>query len=276
MIDNDDNLQVPVVVPAAGIGKRMASEIPKQYLPLAGKTILECTVERLLSHPNISFVVLALNPEDTYFATLELAKHKNVITVIGGKERCDSVLSGLAAVEKLSASRGTRKNASTSTNASNSTSTHASNSTSNSTSNIVLVHDAARPCVTHDDISRLLEHYHTTHRGGILASKVRDTMKRSTGDNQISHSEPRENLWHALTPQLFKTDELIIALSKALDDNQLVTDEASAMEYCQYAADVIPGRADNIKVTQPEDLQLAEFILQQQQKQQHQESSECA
>ncbi|WP_212744492.1 2-C-methyl-D-erythritol 4-phosphate cytidylyltransferase [Thalassotalea litorea] len=240
----DDNFQVPVVVPAAGIGKRMASDIPKQYLSLAGKTILEHTVERLLSHPNISCVIIALNPQDTYFNTLPLANHKNVITVVGGDERCDSVLSGL----------------------------HAVKNTVNSP--YVLVHDAARPCITHHDISQLIGHCIDTNRGGILASRVRDTMKRSSADNQITHSEPRENLWHALTPQLFKTDELTAALIKALAEHQRITDEASAMEYCHYPADVIPGRADNIKVTQPEDLHLAEFILQQQHKQQ--EGSPCA
>ncbi|WP_313904104.1 2-C-methyl-D-erythritol 4-phosphate cytidylyltransferase [Thalassotalea sp. PS06] len=233
MIDKDDNLQVPVVVPAAGIGKRMASDIPKQYLTLAGKTILEHTVERLLAHPNVSKVIVALNSEDTFFNKLPLNDNPDVITVTGGSERCDSVLAGLKQVKD---------------------------------SPVAMVHDAARPCLTHEDISQLINHYQQTGRGAILASRVRDTMKRTNADNQISHSESRDNLWHALTPQLFATGLLIEALEKALAAKQTITDEASAMEYCNHPADVVVGRADNIKVTQPEDLDLAQFILKQQQR----------
>ncbi|TKB46160.1 2-C-methyl-D-erythritol 4-phosphate cytidylyltransferase [Thalassotalea mangrovi] len=237
MTENDDNLQVPVVVPAAGIGKRMASDIPKQYLRLNGKTILEHTVERLLSHNNISQVILALHPDDKYFQSLPLAQNPNVKTVIGGDERCDSVLAGLKAVNENPDTNNAKA---------------------------VMVHDAARPCVSLEDISNLIKHYQQTGRGGILASPVRDTMKRSNAQQQILHTEARDNLWHALTPQLFNTVELISAIERSLKEGAVITDEASAMEYCGYAADVIPARSDNIKITQPEDLHLAEFILQQQ------------
>ncbi|OXY83541.1 2-C-methyl-D-erythritol 4-phosphate cytidylyltransferase [Oceanimonas doudoroffii] len=221
-------LSCTAVVPAAGAGKRMASAIPKQYLTLAGKTVLEHTIERLLAHGAIERVVVAVSPEDQWFDSLPLVRDERVVRVQGGRERADSVLNALAAVS----------------------------------SEYVLVHDAARPCLAMQDLDALLAAA-SQPRGAILACRVRDTMKRGDGRGAIAASVPRDELWHALTPQCFDTQALRRALAEALAQGQAVTDEASAMELAGVHPLLVEGRADNIKITRPEDLALAGFFLQQ-------------
>lgn len=216
------------IVPAAGIGSRMGAEIPKQYLQLNEQSILGHTLDCLLSHPSIEKVIVALNPDDEFFAHLPQAKHPKLQAVIGGKERADSVLSALA-VASLDA--------------------------------WTLVHDAARPCVTHQDIDKLIQSADTFTQGAILAAPVRDTMKRSNAQGLITETVCRENLWHALTPQFFPAQSLKQNLSEALAAGVLITDEASAMEWAGVAPGIVSGRADNIKVTHPDDLQLASLFL---------------
>lgn len=230
--------QFAVVVPAAGVGKRMQTNHPKQYLTLHGKTILEHTVENLLSHSQIELVVIAVSDGDEYFLTLPLAQADNVIRVSGGKERVDSVLSGLEYLSKHYAAQYSW----------------------------VMVHDAARPCLTHDDINKLIHQCQQANRGGILAAPVRDTMKRSCTQNELNTIEQtvdRSQLWHAFTPQLFPLIELKSALVDGLTNQKVITDEASAMELSGYQPLLVQGRSDNLKVTQPEDLALAEFFLSQ-------------
>lgn len=219
------------IVPAAGVGSRMQADRPKQYLMLHGKTILDHTVERLLSHPAISEVVVAVSEEDEYFSDTAIAHHSLVTRVAGGKERCDSVLSALDYLKQQGYQEW------------------------------VLVHDAARPNVSHKDISALIEQGCQHQVGAILASKVRDTMKRSTSFNEIKSTVERVDLWHALTPQMFRCYPLQQALQSALDNHLKVTDEASCMELIGLSPLLVEGRADNLKVTQPEDLALAEFYL---------------
>lgn len=219
-----------VVVPAAGIGKRMSNTIPKQYLKINGKSVIEHTVARLLSHPQINQVIIALAKYDEHFSTTGLATIANVTTVNGGKNRCDSVLAGLNAL------KGTSQD-------------------------WVLVHDAARPCVTHQDISKLIDTCLATQTGAILAAPVRDTMKRSNSQGDIVATENRDNLWHALTPQMFQWQPLHHALSAAIKNNVVITDEASAIEFYQQKCKIVSGREDNIKITRPSDLNLAAFIL---------------
>ncbi len=136
----------------------------------------------------------------------------------------------------------------------------------------MLVHDAARPCVRQTDLQALITAAVSSEYGAILAAPVRDTMKR--GQNtltqpQISHTVDRENLWHALTPQMFRVGQLRDALTAALAQGATITDEASALEFCGYTPLLVAGRSDNLKVTQPEDLALAEFYLQLLLKEQH-------
>lgn len=224
-----------VVVPAAGVGKRMRAKCPKQYLIFLGKTLLEHTVERLLSHPKISKVIIALGAEDEYFPTLPLCKHPDISTVLGGAERVDSVLAGLKSIDKNEFSW-------------------------------VLVHDAARPCVTHFDIDKLINACTQHHCGGLLASPVRDTMKRATKQNFVQHTEQRSGLWHALTPQMYQIEQLTQSIENALFNQQEITDESSAIELSGFASRLIEASNDNIKITRPDDLALAEFILIKQQK----------
>lgn len=221
------------IVPAAGVGSRMRANIPKQYLKLHEKTILEHTVEKLLAHPSIDKVIIAVSPSDPYFPELGIAKDKRVIRVDGGKERADSVFSALNYI----VSELREPNA------------------------WALVHDAARPCIIKADIDKLIEAVTLSGEGGILAVPVRDTMKRSSTDNKICHTVERENLWHALTPQMFKARLLYQALKEAQQEQALITDEASAMEAKGIQPILVAGRADNFKITQPEDLDLAAFYL---------------
>ncbi len=220
---------VIAIVPAAGIGSRMQAECPKQYLTIQGKTILEHALDRLLAHPGIGRIIVAISPDDPWFSTLPLAHDPRIISVTGGQTRAHSVLAGLQAA---------------------------------TSSQWVLVHDAARPCLHPDDLTRLLALTATSQVGGILAAPVRDTMKRAAPASQaIAHTVDREALWHALTPQLFPLALLHRCLERALNDGAVITDEASALEYCGYHPELVTGRSDNIKVTRPEDLALATFYL---------------
>ena len=225
----DSSSDVIAVVPAAGIGSRMQAECPKQYLKIGGQTILEHAVASLLARPLVRQVIIAISQDDRYFTRLPLAKNPRVTVVPGGRMRADSVLAGLQAAGNAS---------------------------------WVLVHDAARPCLHQDDLERLLAIIANSKVGGILATPVRDTMKRSEpGAPLIAHTVEREGLWHALTPQLFPLELLRNCLLRALNEGATITDEASALEYCGFHPQLISARADNIKVTRPEDLALAEFYL---------------
>ncbi|AEB48753.1 2-C-methyl-D-erythritol 4-phosphate cytidylyltransferase [Aeromonas veronii] len=217
------------IVPAAGIGSRMGADCPKQYLQLAGKTILEHTLERLLSHPAIAQVIVALAPHDRWFEALPVAADPRIVRVEGGAERAFSVLNGLHVAQ----------------------------------GEWVLVHDAARPCLTHGDLDALIAAAMNCG-GAILGSRVRDTMKRSDGEGNIIATVEREQLWHALTPQMFQTRALKRALEEGLLLGATITDEASAMERAGFTVRMVEGRADNIKVTRPEDLSLAGLFLSQQ------------
>ncbi|MDX2370665.1 MAG: 2-C-methyl-D-erythritol 4-phosphate cytidylyltransferase [Colwellia sp.] len=233
--------QFVVIVPAAGVGKRMLAPCPKQYLKINGQSILTHTINRLLSHPKITKVIIVLSDEDEYFAQTELADNTNIVRVSGGKERVDSVLNGLHAIDV-------------------------------EIYPWVLVHDAARPCVTHDDIDKIIEQCMTNNCGGLLAAQVVDTMKQSSliNSNTVSCTINRSNLWHAFTPQMYKTVELKKAIEQALEQGLDITDESSAIELACLPSLLVLGRRDNIKITRPEDLALATFYLDQQKLEQQQ------
>jgi 2-C-methyl-D-erythritol 4-phosphate cytidylyltransferase len=226
--------QYSVVVPAAGVGKRMKKDCPKQYLHIAGKTIIEHTLTNLLEHSQVKRVIVVINPNDKLFAQLPIASHPCIDVVEGGQERCDSVLAGLNYLPD--------------------------------SDKWVLVHDAARPCFSKTDLSALLQLAEQGSAGGILATPVRDTMKRAVnvktnGQHVVKQTESRENLWHALTPQFFKLTSLKKALNEASKQKTDITDEASAIELLGEKVLLVEGCASNIKITQPEDLLLAEFYL---------------
>ncbi|TKB49213.1 2-C-methyl-D-erythritol 4-phosphate cytidylyltransferase [Ferrimonas sediminicola] len=222
-----EHMPLYAVVPAAGVGKRMGAEIPKQYLPLNGRPILSHTLGRLLDHPRVGQVVVALGEEDGYFDALPESGHPRLKRVPGGRERADSVLSALNQIEDDCA--------------------------------WVMVHDAARPCLSHADIDRLLAQ--SGDQGGILAAPVRDTMKRAGADGTIDHTVARQGLWHALTPQLFPVAALRDALTRGLADGAEITDEASAMERLGWRPALVEGSPANIKVTHPDDLRIAGLLI---------------
>ncbi|CAG9295976.1 2-C-methyl-D-erythritol 4-phosphate cytidylyltransferase [Celerinatantimonas diazotrophica] len=220
-------LSFTAVIPAAGIGQRMACDYPKQYLPINGQAMLSHSARLFIEHPAIERVVIALHPQDHWFAGLQIANHSKISTVIGGEQRVDSVLAALDVID----------------------STH-----------WVLVHDAARPCLVKDDLDKLIARAEL-NQCAILASPVRDTMKCAMANHVIDHTVDRSRLWHAMTPQSFPCDKLRRVLRDALIGGVNVTDEASAMEWAGETVHLVVGRQDNLKVTHPEDLALAEFIL---------------
>ena len=225
------------LVPAAGSGRRFGGEVPKQYLHAAGKSLIEHALEAVLSHPGIDGVVVALAADDAHWPGLTSLHGKPVLTCIGGGERADSVLAALRGLPAGVAD-----------------------------DELLLVHDAARPHLHADDIGRLIEAARDCIDGAILAAPVRDTLKRSDAGNQnenprIAMTEPRDGLWRALTPQAFHRDLLLRALKAAQADGVVATDEAMAVERLGLHPALVEGREDNLKVTTPADLALAEFLL---------------
>eukprot|EP00918_Siedleckia_nematoides_P082425 GHVU01180634.1.p1 GENE.GHVU01180634.1~~GHVU01180634.1.p1 ORF type:complete len:240 (+),score=4.36 GHVU01180634.1:139-858(+) len=224
------------LVPAAGIGKRMQSDIPKQYLSLNGRPVIEHTINALLDNEHISGLVIALNANDEYWQTIKINANKPVLTAVGGEERADSVLSGLNCL--------------------------AQHETFNADTDWVMVHDAVRPCLRQEDIDKLVDEV-KSEAGGLLALPVRDTMKRQKeGEATVASTVNRENLWHALTPQYFPAKALQAALQEALNKGLAVTDESSALEMAGYAPTLVHGNEENIKITRPDDLRLASLYLQ--------------
>lgn len=220
------------VVPAAGVGRRMGGQIPKQYLPLLDRTVIECALQPLLDHELITRVVVALSSVDEYWVTLPVAQHPKILTVVGGDERCRSVMNGLSALEQKASS-----------------------------SDWVLVHDAARPCLRSEDLNKLIQQVSDDGAGALLATPVHDTVKRAQIGGRVDSTVDRSMLWRAYTPQIFQYNRLKDALIRSVSESISVTDEASAMEAQGYHPQLVEGHSDNIKVTCPEDLKLAEFYL---------------
>jgi 2-C-methyl-D-erythritol 4-phosphate cytidylyltransferase len=229
----NETLKFWAVVPAAGVGKRMNADRPKQYLELSGKTVIEHTLSRLLTANVFSAIAVAISEEDPYWPGLNIAKHELIITAPGGKERADSVLSGLRAIRDQA-----------------------------DDNDWVLVHDAARPCLTTADIHLLIDTLVNDDIGGILALSSHDTLKNVQG-HDILGTLDRRLIWRALTPQMFRYGMLKSALEQTICDPR-VTDEASALEIKGFIPKIVEGRPDNIKITRPEDLALAQFYMEHQ------------
>lgn len=219
------------VVPAAGVGSRMQADRPKQYLSVLGKTIMEHTLERLLSLEELQHIVLPVAAHDTAWQGLAVCSHEKISTCAGGSERFESVLNGLNALLGLGAKPDDH----------------------------VLVHDVARPCISLKDLQQLAGS--DCPQGLILGSPVRDTMKRTQPSGLIEHTVSREHLWHALTPQMAPIGILKSAIERAVVEGVQVTDEASALEHAGYHPMMLEGASSNIKVTRPEDLFLASAYL---------------
>ena len=220
------------IVPAAGRGTRFGSGTPKQYQQILGLTLIEHSLRALLGHPEVDAVMVALSPDDPFWAGWREMEGKPIYTCQGGVERADSVLAALQALPATV-----------------------------SEDQFVLVHDAARPCLRAVDLSKLFAIGLADPIGAILAAPVRDTLKRANEEGRSTMTEPREQLWRALTPQMFRRGGLTRALQASMRVGAKVTDEAMAMERLGLKPKLVEGSEDNIKVTTPADLALAEFIL---------------
>jgi len=224
-----------VVVPAAGSGSRMDTAIPKQYLTLNNKTIIEHTLERLSRADQVIGIMVAIAEDDVHWAQTRLPENIDIQTVPGGAMRHHSVLNALHQLRKTIPGQ-----------------------------DWVLVHDAARPCVHPGDIGKLITNLCSHEVGGLLGIPVADTMKRVDEAGKVLESVNREGLWHALTPQMFRLETLIAAIEAARKAHCTITDEASALEFIGKQPVVIAGRRDNIKITTRGDIELAELFLQRQ------------
>lgn len=229
-----DTIRYWAMAPAAGAGKRMESTIPKQYLSLAGRPVIAHALDTLLGYPRIAGLVVAISAGDEWWPKVaaSIATDKLLRVVTGGAERCHSVLNGLEDLWEYA-----------------------------HPNDWVLVHDAARPCLTAGDLDRLLAELADDPVGGLLAVPVRDTLKQVDAARRVAATVDRSRLWRALTPQMFRLGILRDALRATLETGRLVTDEAAAMEASGFAPRLVEGRADNVKITRPEDLALAEFYL---------------
>ncbi|WJN58353.1 2-C-methyl-D-erythritol 4-phosphate cytidylyltransferase [Pseudomonas sp. SO81] len=216
-----------VVIPAAGIGSRMRADRPKQYLQLAGRTILEHSLNCFLDHPRLKGLVLSLAADDPFWPTLACANDPRICRAAGGAERADSVLAGLLQLLELGAEA----------------------------EDWVLVHDAARPNLARSDLDQLLGELASDPVGGLLAVPARDTLKRAGADGRVAETVDRSLIWQAYTPQMFRFAALHRALADALVAGVAITDEASALEWAGQAPKLVEGRADNLKITRPEDLE---------------------
>jgi len=221
------------IVPAAGAGKRMQADRPKQYLPLAGQTVIQHTLNKLAAVPEIAGIIVALDADDAYWPKLDIELNIPLHRVDGGAERVHSVFNAVdSIVDQLD------------------------------NNDWLLVHDAARPCVRVEDIRNLLAVITDHPCGGLLASPVVDTMKQADADGEVAITVDRDYLWHALTPQCFRASLLHQALEQGIQNPNAITDESSALEAMGHFPRLVQGGSDNIKITRPEDLALAEFYLQ--------------
>jgi 2-C-methyl-D-erythritol 4-phosphate cytidylyltransferase len=228
------------LVPAAGSGKRMGTDLPKQYLPLLGRPVIVHTLQRLASHSRIQNLLIGLSANDTQWPLL--VRQKSALaevceTYTGGATRAETVLRGL----NVLASKANKED-------------------------WVLVHDAVRPCLQNSDIDKLINAVTDCTDGALLGAAISDTVKRGDALGRIEQTVPRTGLWRALTPQLFPVQLLTFALAQAVENNEAITDEAMAVERLGKKPCVVAGRSDNIKITLPGDLALAELFIQQQAK----------
>jgi 2-C-methyl-D-erythritol 4-phosphate cytidylyltransferase len=216
------------LVPAAGFGARMGQETPKQYMTLAGRPMIYHALDTLCANTEITTVFVVLSPEDAYWCTFDWSGFGDKLQPLfcGGQTRAESVLNGLLASEL-------------------------------ELEDWVLVHDAARPCLSAQQLTRLLDELRNDEVGGLLAVPVADTLKRSDAMQRVEHTESRAGLWQAQTPQMFRTGLLV----QALESTPNVTDEASAIEALGFKPRLVSSDSSNFKVTYPQDMQMAELLL---------------
>lgn len=219
-----------VVIPAAGSGSRMQQSHPKQYLSIQGVTIIEHTLNAFLAKPEIARIMVCIAQNDQHFNQLAVADNPRVATTLGGSSRALSVLNGVNALAA-------------------------------DDQDWVLVHDAARPCLSVNLLDSLIQQLKSDEIGGILAVPANDTLKRANSEQRIESTMDRSTIWQAQTPQMFRYGLLKNAINHSISNNIEITDEASALESMGYMPKLIKGDARNLKVTTPDDIDLAEFLL---------------
>ena len=216
------------LIPAAGFGARMAHSLPKQYLPLCGRPLIAHCLAAFAAVPVIEKIFVVLSPNDTLWAQQPLHDLPVTALYVGGETRAESVANGLAAIaDQLQES------------------------------DWVMVHDAARPCLTPEQVTLLIRTLQDDPVGGLLATPVADTLKRADAQGRVAATPSREHLWQAQTPQMFRFGLLRAALQAASD----VTDEASAIEFLGHQPLLVSSDPTNFKVTRPQDLLLAQWVL---------------
>ena len=225
-------MTVWAIMPAAGIGKRMQAKVPKQYLNVNGRPIIATSLGRIGALKYVNQIIVMLNPEDRVWPTLGLQSNPKIICQTGGENRYQSVLNGLRYLQATAVD-----------------------------SDWVLVHDAARPCVRLADINRLMEAIREHPVGGLLGAPVENTLKQVDDQGEVQQTVDRSRVWSAYTPQIFRFGLLLSALEAVDKSAKTVTDEATAIEQLGYRPLMVEGNRDNIKVTQPQDLNLATQIL---------------
>lgn len=225
-------LQFHVIIPAAGTGSRMANVLPKQYMPLVGKPIISHTIEVFFNNPRISSIHVALSADDAFWRSLYLDPDSKLkLHYTGGNSRSETVLNTLQALikdNKIAAD------------------------------DWVLVHDAARPGLTNNLLNHLLNTLEHDAVGGLLALPVADTLKQADAEHRIEKTVPRDYLWQAQTPQMFRAKTLQKALGSFAG---APTDEAQAIEALGLNPKLVQGELRNMKVTFPQDLALLELLF---------------
>lgn len=228
-----DSFRFWVIVPAAGRSRRMQqSAFPKQYLPLADRTVIEWSMAPFIAHAACVGVVVVIAADDAQWTSVPLSCDPRVRAVHGGQERADSVLAGVTALRDQCSDQ-----------------------------DWILVHDAARPCLDSADLERLIGELQDDAVGGLLAAPLVDTLKRADDDGRVAATVSREKLWRALTPQMFRYGVLSRALEQGSQRGVVVTDEAQAVEQLDLRPRIVVGSADNFKITVPGDLARAALIL---------------
>ena len=224
------------LIPAAGYGARMGNQLPKQYLTLAGQPMIYHAIRTFCESSQIKRVFIVLSPQDPEWKKYDWSTFSDKLSVFhcGGETRAESVLNGLNAAAGRFAIES---------------------------SDWILVHDAARPLLTQSQLGQLIDELADDAVGGLLAVPVADTLKRSGPNARVLQTEPRENLWQAQTPQMFRYEMLLQALNNVAELS--ITDDASAIEAMGYHPKLVHNKSDNFKITYPQDLALAELIMQQ-------------
>jgi 2-C-methyl-D-erythritol 4-phosphate cytidylyltransferase len=220
-----------LVMPAAGTGRRFGEDTPKQYASLHGRTVIEWALAPFVSDPRCAGVTIAIATDDTRWPRLS-ERLPNVTVTPGGAERAESVRNALTTLGRRA-----------------------------SPDDWVLVHDAARPCLSVGDRDRLLTQLGAHPVGGLLAIPVSDTIKQSTSERAVEKTVDRSALWRAQTPQMFRYGRLLEALERAIAGRRYPSDEAQAIEWLGDQPQLVEGSAENIKITTPHDLSVAEAIL---------------